>query len=501
MLEPTNRSAEENAALLNSIVESLPFRVYACDAQGRAILQNSVSIQDFGNLMGQTATELDVPPENLRRWQQAMERAMHGEVVWNEMELPTTGGPRHYRCGVAPIRDRGAIRGIVGVDIDITDQVRAQEALRKSEALYRLLAENSSDVISRHKPSGEWLYLSPAARGLMGYDPAELVGRNPFEFIHPEDHGRAQAALIALVTTRQPQSVTFRIRRADGVYLWSETDGRAVVDPQTSELVELVTTSRDVTDRIEATSKLRQREAELAQTGRRSTMGQLATEIAHEMNQPLYAIANFAEASLTLLEQQAAPPGGNLVHWLQQIAQQARRAGDVLRRITQFVQKGELNLAPLDLNEAVQEVLVMLDFEIRPQQVEVKCELAEPLPLVLADRLLIEQVLVNLIRNAVEALADQPAGSRELVVRTEADPGGAIVSVSDSGPGLSEAQLARAFEPYFTTKSSGTGLGLPICRSTVEAHRGRIWARNNPGGGATLEFLLPAAADPASEPH
>jgi PAS domain S-box-containing protein len=492
-MEPSADSAEHSSALLRSIVESLPFHAYACDASGRVILQNSASIRDFGSFVGRNVSELDMSPENRARWERCFRRVLAGEVAWDNFKLVLPGGVRHYRFGVAPLCDGGRIRGVVGVDFDVTEQVETEDALRQSEALYRLLAENSSDLISRHKPSGEWLYLSPAARGLLGYEPAELIGRDPFELIHPDDQGRAGAALAALIETRQPQSSTFRVRRADGNYVWSETDGRAVVDPQTCEILELVTTSRDVTERIEADRKLRQREAELAHAGRLSTMGQMATEIAHELNQPLYAIANFADASLTLLAQQAAPPDPSLQRWLEQIAQQARRAGDVLRRVTEFVRKGELNLAPLNLNDVAREALALLEFEIRQQLVHVRVELAPGAPDVQADRLLIEQVLVNLIRNAVEALAETRQPRRELVVHSRVESGGVVIGVSDNGPGLTEGQLARAFEPYFTTKSSGTGLGLPICRSTVEAHRGRIWARNNPQGGAALEFWLPAA--------
>jgi PAS domain S-box-containing protein len=377
--------------------------------------------------------------------------------------------------------------------------VPAEQSLRQSEALYRLLAENSSDVISRHKLSGQWLYLSPAVRGLLGYEPAALVGKDPFEHIHPDDRTHAAEVLATLVLSKQPQSATFRIRRADGVYIWSETVGRVVLNPATGELLEIVSTSRDVTERVEASRKLRIREAELAQASRLSTMGQMATEIAHELNQPLYAIANFADACLTLASQQAPPSDPNLLHWLELIKQQARRAGDVLRRITQFVRKGEVNPAAVDLNELIRDVLIMLDLEFRQQRVATRVALAEPLPLVLADRLLIEQVVVNLVRNAVEALAAADAKPRELKVSTRLEMEGVVVAISDSGPGLTESQLAGVFEPYFTTKNDGTGLGLAICRSTIEAHEGKIWARNHAQGGAEFAFLLPLAPAPPAE--
>lgn len=608
-----NASPDQTSALLNAVVESLPFRVWACDNTGRVILQNSVSIRDFGNVVGESPAKLAVPNEAFQRMQAAAERAFAGEVAWDEASQVVHGEERHYRYVMAPIRDGGALRGIVGVDLDITDlrrtqaalieseerirsimenapdvmlqvsvdgtityvnfavppatkadilgtkaetwvpepfrprvrealeqvfvhgrrssyetqsgvvggepawysvvagpitvggqvvsailvarditqERRAAEALRESESLYRLLAENSSDVISRHKPTGEWLYLSPACKSLLGYEPDELVGKNPFGHIHPDDRGRVQASLANLVSTGLTQSLTFRVRRKDGAYIWSETHGRPVVHAQTGELLEVVATSRDVTSRIEATQKLRQREAELAHADRLSTMGQMASEVAHELNQPLYAISNFADACLTLVGQQEAPDE-NLRRWLEQIAGQARRAGDVLRRITEFVRKGELDASEVNLNDLVRDILGMLEFELNRHSIEVVTDLAADLPLVWADRLLIEQVLVNLVRNAVDALADVPRHSRRIVVRTAPEPGGLIVQVSDVGGGLPPEHLERLFEPYFTTKPGGTGMGLPICRSTVEAHGGRIRAQNNEQGGATFEFFLPA---------
>jgi two-component system sensor histidine kinase DctS len=253
-----------------------------------------------------------------------------------------------------------------------------------------------------------------------------------------------------------------------------------------------------VTERIEAQDRLRTREAELAHAARLSTMGQMATEIVHEMNQPLYAIANFADACLTLVQQPAGQRDPNLVRWLELIGQQARRAGSVLRRISQFVRKGELQAESLQLNDLLREVLGMLDFELRRQRVEVRLELNDALPLVTVDRILIQQVLVNLLRNAVEAMASLEGGVRQITVQTSHAPEGVAVGISDTGPGLSEEQLAHAFEPYFTTKNHGTGLELAICRSAIEAHGGRIWARSGSSGGATFEFLLPISR-PAGE--
>jgi two-component system sensor histidine kinase DctS len=285
------------------------------------------------------------------------------------------------------------------------------------------------------------------------------------------------------------------VRRADGRYIWVESRGTAVHDPQSGTVTEFIATSRDVTGRIESARKLREREADLAHAERLSAMGQMAAEMAHELNQPLYAIANFAEACLGRLQQNAADSRArDLGKWIEQIAQQARRAGDVVRRIAQFVRKGELDPERFDLNQQIRDASALLEFATGKKGVFLEYDLAANLPPVVADRLLIEQVLLNLVRNAVEAMDDADPQRRRLVMRTFADDEENVgVALSDCGSGIAADHFDRLFEPYFTTKPSGTGMGLAICRSTIEAHGGRIWAENNPGGGATFQVNLPVA--------
>jgi len=618
-LDPRFTAPETSAALLFAILESLPFPVHLYDVAGWCILQNQASIRDFGSLVGRRLLVASTQRENVDRWQCEAQRALAGQVVWNERQVIVAGEQRTFRYVIAPICREGDVHGIVGVDVDITAQRRAEqtlvenedrfrklaetlrlvmweadsrtwqvkyvspqavdvfgyalerwfepnfwiehvakedrewaeqqnskhiaaaesfemeyrfvaadgrvlwvhdsvsvvhsegqpvhlrgfmldinrrkqaeEALRESESRYRLLADYSTDVITRHAPTGEWLYISPAIKTVLGREPGELIGKRPYDDVHPDDRQQLLEKMDDIRRTARPQTALLRIRRADGQYIWMESAGRAVLDPLTGQMTEFVVTSRDVTRRVEANQKLREREAELAHLDRLSTMGHMASELAHELSQPLHAITNFADACLDLLARPGEPNKGELTKWLEQIAQQARRGGDVLRRITQFVRKGELRRQKLDLNNSIRDVLAMLEFELRRHGIEVQVDLAARPLIVQGDSLLIEQVLINLIRNAEEAMEGPGATRRQLVVRTFVEPNGVGAAVSDTGPGLPEA-ASHLFESYFTTKPHGTGIGLAICRSTIEAHHGRIWASNNPAGGATFQFILPAA--------
>jgi PAS domain S-box-containing protein len=494
-----------SAALLIAIIQSVPCRVYACDDEGRYILQNEASVRDFGSLIGRKVTDLSLPDAVVRRWTESVHRALAGEVVWIEQEVPLASTVRQYRSVLAPIREGGQVRGLVGIDIDVSELRRAEQelaesqrrierALRESEAQYRLLAEHSSDLISRHSVTGQWVYVSPACLAVYGFEPEELIGTHPLDRVHPEDRQRVASAIQVALGTTQPQSLLFRSRHAEGRYIWLETRVRAVRDARTNEVAELVAISRDVTERMEAFHRQRRHDAQLAHADRLHTMGYMASEMAHELNQPLYAIANFADACLALMDR-PAPAGSEMRRWLEQIAQQARRAGNVLRRISQFARKGEFNRRRIDLNRTIEDVVSMLEFDLRHHAIEVVLELAPTMPDIEGDQLLLEQVLVNLVRNAQEAMVQSAARTRRLTIRSFAPQGRRVgAAICDTGPGLQADQLERLFEPYFTTKPGGTGMGLAICRATIEAHDGEIWAFNNPHGGATFQFVIPVAA-------
>jgi C4-dicarboxylate-specific signal transduction histidine kinase len=237
---------------------------------------------------------------------------------------------------------------------------------------------------------------------------------------------------------------------------------------------------------------------ELAHANRVATIGHLTASIAHEVNQPIAGTVTNAEAALRWLGRDP-PDLGEIGKALRRIVRDGNRAADVITRIRRMITKGIPQGDFLDVNRGIREVIELTRSEAHKNGVSVRTNLADGLPVIRGDRIQLQQVMLNLIINAVEAMRDITEGTRELLISTEtAAPDAVLVTVSDSGPGLTPAGLDRLFEPFYTTKPGGLGLGLSICRSIIEAHGGRLWASANALGGISFHFTLPGGADTAS---
>lgn len=254
----------------------------------------------------------------------------------------------------------------------------------------------------------------------------------------------------------------------------------------------------DITDRKRVEAEARDQEERMAQTSRLITMGEMASTLAHELNQPLAAVANYCMGCVTRLEAGGAQHADLLVA-MKKASAQAERAGKIIRRIRDFVRKSEPHRVPVALADVMEDALGIAEIEARKAGVRLTVALPADLPWVMADRIMVEQVILNLVRNGVEAMADTPPDQRELAVRAAPLDGGMVrVSVQDRGHGIEGEDLERLFKPFFTTKADGMGMGLNICRSIIEFHGGRLWAESPPQGGTHFHFTLPM--ETASEP-
>ncbi len=306
--------------------------------------------------------------------------------------------------------------------------------------------------------------------------------------VHPDDRPKLDAAIQAVLSGGQEYACQYRVVRPDGTICWLDAHGVMVVH---GEFRHMMGIGIDITESKRSQQALQQAQMELARLSRIATMGELTASIAHEVNQPLAAIVTNGSASLRWLALQ--PP--NLEEAREAVSQairDANRASDVIARIRALFAKTSPQMAPLDINELIREVLTLNSTDLVRAGVTVPTELQPDLPVVLGDRVQLQQVLLNLIVNGVEAMSGTAPGTRELRIRTLRDGDAVLVSVQDSGKGVDAGQSERIFEPFFTTKSQGIGMGLSLSRSIIEAHGGHLWVAPGKPRGTIFQFTLPS---------
>jgi PAS domain S-box-containing protein len=310
-----------------------------------------------------------------------------------------------------------------------------------------------------------------------------------FGMVHADERAHVEREFQEAVHAGRDFDCEYRIVRPDGRLRYAHSRAFPVFG-KSGELTEYVGTVADLTEQRQGEESLGSMQAELAQSSRAITLGQLMATIAHEVNQPLAALVANAGAALRWLA--GDPPRIDQAHQaLTRIARDANRASNVIARIRALVGGTDVQRTPLNLNSVVQEVIVLVRTELRRNEITVRAHLGDDLQPVCCDRVQMQQVLLNLIANAIEAMVAVVTRPRLLAIATVADVAGVIVSVKDSGVGLDELVLERVFEPFYTTKPRGMGIGLAVSRTIVEAHGGRIWAVPNEAAGTTFQFRLP----------
>src|SRR5262245_8731962 len=379
---------------------------------------------------------------------------------------------------------------------------RTYQDLRASEQRFRDYAETASDWFWATGPEHEFTYFSEPV-GAFGFDWGAPIGKRRWDiaadFASAPDKWREH---IATVERHEPfRDFVYVARRTDGSLGFISISGKPVFDAA-DRFLGYRGVARDVTQQKRAEEELREREqryrdaqVELAHITRVITLGELAASIAHEINQPLAAIVADADASLNWL---AKPnPDLDMVrNALEGIAKDGNRAGDVIRRIRQLAAKSEPQKAPLDVNGVIRDVIPVLRNEVLTHHVALRLELPPALPAVFADRVQLQQVIINLLMNAIESMATVDDRPRELVISSRADDRDqVVVTVQDAGVGIDPSKADQLFNAFFTTKPGGMGMGLSISRSIIEAHGGRFWATANASQGATFHFVLPTMRD------
>jgi two-component system sensor kinase FixL len=388
----------------------------------------------------------------------------------------------------------------VGEGMRVTRVRNAVDAhrLREREAHLQSILDTVPDAMILADEKGVMQSLSSTAEKLFGWPQSEAIGQNLSVLMPAPYHEAHDRYMERYLTTGEK-----RIIGIGRVVVGQRRDGAvfpmhlSVGEMRVGDRRFFTGFVRDLTDREQTEARLQELQAELFHISRLTAMGEMASALAHELNQPLSAIANYLRGCRRLLDKNDPLDRPRLSEALSKAADQAVRAGDVIQRLRQFVGRGETEKRLERLPALIEEASVLALVGARELGVRVTMTFDPACEMALVDRVQIQQVTINLMRNAVDAMRESPR--RDLHVSVAPAPGGFIaVTISDTGSGISDETLLRLFEPFMTTKKEGMGVGLSICKTIVESHGGAIWARNNPAGGATFVFILPNVSEEAA---
>jgi PAS domain S-box-containing protein len=440
-----------------------------------------------------------LPAELSARFEQAFELAIaNGGPALVEYTLPLNGGIRHFEARVV----RCDPDGMLSIVRDITDRRHFEEALHESQERYSLATTSGRVGVWEWDPVSGEMFIDPEVKAILGYAPDELPDRAEVwaDILHPGDRKRVSAEVRAHLEGRTPIFETeVQARRRDGSYVWFLVRA-AILQRARDGSRRMVGTTMDVSERRHAEAALHKAQNEVDRLSRLTAMGELTASIAHEVSQPLCAIVANAQASLRWLPGDETNAMTHVREALRDIVGDANRANEVVQRTRRLFTHRPGGKASIDINLLVEEVIGLAKRSLEDARAAVRTDLTAGLPLVHADGVLLQQVLLNLIMNGIEAMS--PDGERTIVIRTSAaETGGVLVAVSDTGTGLHTTEVVDVFEPLRSTKPDGMGMGLAISRAIVVAHGGRLWAEPNDGPGATFQFDIPGVEQTSPETH
>lgn len=494
----SERALAEERNLLRTMIDAIPDTIYVKDRDHRFVLRNNTpghSVRGIDPERDMGKTDFDFYPRTLAEAFHAEEQAIFNTgqpLVNHEVQLAREDGRVIWISSTkVPLRNlQGEIIGLAGISHDITARKQTEDALRASEARYRLLADNISDMVTRLNPAGDYLYVSPSSRTILGYDPAEMVGQSAFALIHPDDVVFAQEAIQQARELHEDYPpLRLRFQHKQGHYVWLETSGRTVFAEESGEPIELIVSLRNVTKQKQAEIALQealQKEKELSELKSR-----FVSMASHEFRTPLASILVLTETLLTyrhkLTDEQVTQRLGKIQ---EQVGHLKDIMDDVLQLARLQARRGEFNPAPLDLDALCRTVLE----EFRSQSADelrlfYTCNAA--IPAVNLDQRLMRQTISNLVANAIK----YSSADKAVLVRLIYTDVALLLQVQDEGIGIPAADLKHLFQPFHRASNvgsiPGTGLGLVIAQESVELHGGTITVDSQLGVGTTFTVIIP----------
>ena len=493
------RDVADREGKIRRLVDANIIGIIIADREGRILEANDAFLRIVGYdredlVSGRVRwTELSPPEWRERDILTQAELNSTGIVQPFEKEYFRKDGSRVPVLIGAAMFKEGGDEGLAFV-LDLTERKRAEETLRASEAKFRSAIDGiTGPRYDLGSERGTPIRQQPSHRVLRPVTAEELKnwGTSGMQYIL-KTFPVSLEVLRDINRRRYSLSITkLRLRRFDGEYRWFENRGVPIRD-ESGRIARWYCLLTDIEDRTQALARLQQMQSDFAHMNRVSMMGELAASLSHEIVQPIASARNNARAAQNFLKMQP-PDLGEVREALSCVVGDADRAGEIIDRIREQIKKAPPRKECFDLNVAINEVIVLARSVTLRNGVSVQTRLAEGLLSVLGDRVQLQQVLLNLILNAAEAMGSMEEGARELLISTEEDQAGVVVAVRDSGPGIDPEHLDRVFDAFYTTKPSGTGMGLSICRSIIHAHGGKLWAEANEPRGAVFQFTLPGA--------
>jgi PAS domain S-box-containing protein len=491
--EQALRDSERNSRL---IVDNIPGLVALLTATGDVEVVNRRLFEYFGQTLEELrhwGTNDTIHPEDLPHVIDHFGRAIVSGSPYEIVQRfrRADGVYRWFTNSGFPVRDLdGRISRWCVLLTDIDERKRAEDAQRESERESRLIVDSIPGFVAAFTPGGEVEFVNRQTREYFGKSLEEMKHWGAGGLTHPEDLPRVVELFTDAISSGSPFDFELRARRFDGVYRWFRSRGFPLHDTN-GQIVRWYNLLIDIDEHKRAEEALDKARSDLAYVARVTTVSALTASMAHEINQPLTGIITNAGTCLRLLDTQP-PDLDGVRETATRMIRDVNRAAEVIARLRALFTKQDFTLEPLDLNVVTREIIALTSIDLQRDRVAVKSELADDLPIIDGDRIQLQQVILNLIRNASDAMHDVHDRARELVIKTEREGADHVrLSVRDAGVGIDRENIDKLFMAFHTTKPGGMGIGLSISRSIVERHHGRVWAEANDGPGTTFSFSIP----------